>query len=126
MTRIPISELREQVQSGAIDADSALRQVELLLGSGDTAELLIARAHFIQLGDGHGYELDDARRSYEEAYRLDPEKPETLIELGHFFYAVMSDELTAEMYFRRALELGGGEECRRMLDNIVTGEIGLD
>ena len=118
MTRTPISELREQVRAGAIGADEALRQVELLLRAGSTADLLIARAHFIQLGDGHGYELDDARESYEQAYRLDPENPGPLIELGHFFYAVMSDELTAEMYFRRALELGGGEECHRMLDSI--------
>lgn len=125
MNHTPLEELYEQLGAGTIDADTALKQVESQLESGPTVKLLIARGAFIQLGEGVGHELEDARDSYEQAYRLDPENPVPLIELAHFFYAVMNDELTAEVYFRRAQELGGGEECSRMLKNIAAGEVGL-
>ncbi|MDJ0760802.1 MAG: hypothetical protein QNJ19_15510 [Woeseiaceae bacterium] len=126
MTHTPLSELRKQIRAGTIDADAALRQVESQLESGHTVGLLIARGDFIQLGDSVGYELDDARNSYARAHVLEPENPGPLMELGHFFYSVMDDELTAQMYFRRALELGGGEKCKRMLHDIAARETHLD
>ena len=108
MTHTHLSELRELVRAGTIDADAALQQVESKFESDQSAQLLIARGDFIQLGESAGYELEDATDSYAKAHELDPENPGPFMELGHFFYAVMGDELTAEMYFRRALELGGG------------------
>ncbi len=52
------------------------------------------------------YTLADARESYQRALAIDPENPEALQELGHFFDAVEPQPELAEEYFRRAIDRG--------------------
>lgn len=100
--------------------------IELDLETDQTPKLLIPRCDIVQLGEKGDYEREDAQKNYEKAHQLDSQNSQPLIALGRFFYAVMNDELTAKLYFRRALDLNGGEEYTRMLNNISTGEFGLD
>jgi hypothetical protein len=113
-----VQAIRDQLRAGALSADAALPLVESLLSKSRTAELLILRGDLIQLSDAAPYELEDAARSYEEAARLEPENPEPLEELGHFFDAVVPDYQKARAYYLAALRCGAGEACAAALADL--------
>ena len=67
------------------------------------------RGDLIQISDGDDlYELDDARKSYEQALVLDPDNAQALARLGHFYDAVAPDAALAEQFFLRAIAQGAG------------------
>ena len=72
------------------------------------AKLWCLRGDLIQLSAVSGYELEDARRSYEQALAIDPSCAEAYESIGFFEDAVMDDPRSAEPAFRQAISLGAG------------------
>jgi hypothetical protein len=115
-------EIRRQVRSGALTADAALLLVEQALLESPTASVWVLRGDLIQLSETPSRPLADAADSYREAHRLDPESPEPLEALGHFFDAVIPDRAEAERCYRAAIAAGAGEGCARALKELLDGE----
>jgi len=82
--------------------------------------LWILRGDLIQVSDDTTqYELEDALKSYRAAVRLDPRSPEAYESLGRYFDAVENRPREAESYFRKAIELGGGDSARDALAEVL-------
>ncbi len=56
------------------------------------------------------YELDDALKSYERALEIDPTNAEAYESIGYYEDAIMSNPVSAESPFRKAIELGAGRD----------------
>lgn len=66
------------------------------------ADLWHKRGHLIQLGsETIRHTLEDALASYFTALRLDPENPEIIGDIAHFFDAVMADETEGKKWFAK-------------------------
>ena len=71
------------VQNGA--SPQTLARIEgLLRRFPDSPDLWVLRGDAIQLGDGTGPSLSDARKAYEQALAIDPSHREAAKELAHF------------------------------------------
>ncbi|UXY54038.1 tetratricopeptide repeat protein [Pseudomonas tohonis] len=81
--------------------------------------LLIMKSTAIQLAeDSQGYTLDDAKEALFSALALDPENPETLMELGYFYYAVEDNTQNSITFFDDA-----AKKSRKILLNSIMGGI---
>ena len=86
-----------------------------------SAALWVLRGDMILLTDEEvaGYPDDEALRSYLRAADLDPQSPRPPLEIGHFFDAHKDDPAGALPYFRKAIDLGGGEPAARALEEAL-------
>jgi Tfp pilus assembly protein PilF len=109
-------ELRAQFQRGDVSADQALLVVDEAIVSDPSASWWILRGDLIQLADATSYELSDAAESYIQAAELEPDNPEPLEELGHFFDAVMDEPKKARTFYIAALAKGAGQTCSSALE----------
>lgn len=86
--------------------DEKLRIVcEALNEYPDDYDLLIMKGDFIQLADDSEYDLEEAKRQYEQALSIDPARPEACASLGYFHYAILDDDDGAELWFRKSLNI---------------------
>ena len=78
-----------------------------------SARLWVIRGDLIQLGpDDYRYSSDEALASYQRAVAADPRFDDAWKSIGHFFDAVMDDEVTAAAYFREAERLRLDDKTR--------------
>ena len=109
-------EIREQIAANGKATPEILRAIEGALAERpDDPNLWVLRGDAIQLSDGDGYELADAERSYREAIRRAPQHAAAHTELGYYYFAVMDDAARALPWFRRAVDLGGGDSAAKGL-----------
>jgi tetratricopeptide (TPR) repeat protein len=100
------------------DYEGALARVgELLRSWPDNPHLLLMQAELIQLGGESSPALADARAALERSAALDPEAPQTHLELGQFKFAVEDAAKDAVKDFDRAIAL-----CQRLLREALTGK----
>ena len=120
-----ITDLRRRVLREGEAAPEDIDAIdEILEAEGPTVDLLLLRGQMIQLISGVGpEELEQALASYEEALELDPSRPEPYEEIAHFMDDVADDPEEAEAFFRKAIELGGGESAREGLREVL-GQLG--
>jgi tetratricopeptide (TPR) repeat protein len=70
------------------------------------------RGDVIQLGpESCSHNLEDARACYQRAIEIDPKFIEAWESLGHFYNAVLDDEIAAQKYFSEAERLKGHREA---------------
>jgi hypothetical protein len=68
-----------------------------------SARLWVIRGDLIQLGpESNPHSLEDALGSYFRATEIDPQFIEAWEKIGHFYDAVMDDEVEARKYFQEA------------------------
>jgi tetratricopeptide (TPR) repeat protein len=80
--------------------DEAVRTVP------NSAKLWVIRGDLIQLGtETSPHSLEDALHSYFRATEIDPEFAEAWESVGHFYDAVLGDEVQAQRYFQEAARL---------------------
>lgn len=87
--------------------DEAIRLIDKAVGEyPNESTFWHQRGHLIQLGsDATPHTLEDALASYFAALRLDPENPEILYDIAHFFDVVMEDELEAKKWFSKVQQI---------------------
>src|SRR5262245_2081527 len=90
------TEIRSGLKSGSLTPDVALPLVNAALRHDDVASLHVLRGILILLSDSADVELDDARKAFERAIEISPDRPEAYEELGHYFDAVMRDREKAK------------------------------
>lgn len=99
--------------------DLAIGEYKILKHEQLTPSLLIMKSTAIQLAeDSQGYTLDDAKEALLSALALDPENPETLMELGYFCYAVEDNTLESISFFDDA-----AKNSRKIFLNSIIGGI---
>jgi tetratricopeptide (TPR) repeat protein len=80
---------------------------------------LVAKGELIQLGSATiSHDLDEARRSFQDALDIDESYVPALIELAFFHYAVEDDSQQALPLFEKAVEI-----CIRQLTEAVEGKM---
>jgi cytochrome c-type biogenesis protein CcmH/NrfG len=85
-------------------ADDAVRDVP------SSPKFWVIRGDLIQLGSGETpHTLEDALASYRTAARLDPGYAEAWEKIGHYYDAILDDEVTARPYFEKARQLRQSE-----------------
>lgn len=117
-----IEKIREAKNSFINDelSPEPLRLVEEALAQHPNSALLhCIRGDFIQLWDVPGYELEDALKSYERAAALDPQCAEAYESMGYYHDVIAQDLERSEMAFRRAIELGAGEQSYSGLARVM-------
>ncbi len=117
-----IEKIREVRKSFIKDESSPvpLRLVEEALAQHPgSASLYCIRGDCIQLWNVPEYELKDALASYERAAALDPQCAEAYESIGYYYDAIDEDLEKAEAAFRRAVELGGGEQSYAGLARVM-------
>lgn len=77
---------------------------ELLADWPGAASLHVLRAELIQLGEDDGPPLEEAKRSLNEALRLDDESIDAMLEKAHFEFAIEDDAKMAAKTFDTAIE----------------------
>jgi len=93
---------------------------EALVKYPNSAKLHCLLGDLIQLSDAFPeYELSDALKAYEKATVLDPTCPEAFEEIGYYYDAIDEDLEKSEAAFRRAVELGGGEQSYAGLGRVL-------
>ena len=103
-----IASIKAMIPEGGFAPPAALLHAEAAIKQYPNApELWCLRGDLIQLTDSvdDGYSLDDALSSYQQAIRIDPTYAEGYEEIGHYYNAVMDDEVRAQPYFDRAATL---------------------
>ena len=86
----------------------------------NSAKLWELRGRIIQLGsEDIPFPLSEALRSYERAVEVDPDFAEVYNEIGYFHDVFSDDYKAAEAAFRRAIDLGYGEEAHRGLARVL-------
>jgi tetratricopeptide (TPR) repeat protein len=77
----------------------------------DNDELWCWRGDLIQMASLEAnYELDDALKSYKRALEINPSNAEAYESVGCYEDAIMSNPASAESSFRKAIELGAGQD----------------
>jgi predicted Zn-dependent protease len=99
--------------------DRALAEADDLLQYWpDNPRLLVLRGCLIQLQAAEqAPPLKEARATLERAVSLDDESPASLLELGHFLFAVEDDAKSAARAFDKAIQL-----CKRILKDALLGK----
>ena len=93
---------------------------EALVKYPNSAKLHCLLGDLIQLSDAFPeYELSDALKAYEKAAVLDPSCAEAFEEIGYYYDAIDEDLEKSEAAFRRAVELGGGEQSYAGLARVM-------
>jgi tetratricopeptide (TPR) repeat protein len=72
----------------------------------DSDEVLLAT-----IPESCSHNLEDARACYQRAIEIDPKFIEAWESLGHFYNAVLDDEIAAQKYFSEAERLKGHREA---------------
>lgn len=99
---------------------------EILEREGPSAEALVLRGQMMQLvGEDDPEALDEALACFREAIEVDPRSAEAHEELAHFLDDVVDEPEEAEVFFRRALELGAGASAREGLRDVLS-QLGRD
>jgi hypothetical protein len=87
-------------------------EVEAASEAKPSVEGLVLLGVLIQMNDSEvGPELDAARVAFERAAELDPCDPEPLVELGHYYDAILDEPELAKAFFERAIACGGDSEA---------------
>ena len=76
------------------------------------------RGDLIRLSEAYADARDESLASYERAIHLDPGFAGAYEGLGAYYESVVGDYDRAETAFRKAVELGGGEESRTGLTRV--------
>lgn len=102
-----LSQLRERVPNeGDASLDVIALADEAVQAFPESARLWCLRGDLIQLGpENNPRSLEDALASFRRAIELDPGFVEAWEEIGHFYDAVLDDELGAQRYFQEAARL---------------------
>ena len=95
-------------EEGEASAEAVCLAEEAVAAFPKCAKLWCLRGDLIQLSAVPGYELEDARRSYEHALSVDARCAEAYESIGFFEDAGMDDPQAAEPAFRQAISLGAG------------------
>lgn len=66
-------------------------------------QLLVMRAHMIELSSDTEYPLEEIEECYRKALSLDPNYYPALLELGYYYLNVLDDAANAEHWFRQYL-----------------------
>ena len=86
----------------------------------DSPSLWCLRGDMIQLSDEDiECSLDDVLPSYQKALDLNPAWGEAYESIGYFYDKALDKPADAEVYFRKALELGRGESAASGLRDIL-------
>jgi tetratricopeptide (TPR) repeat protein len=64
--------------------------------------------------------LEEALTCFQDAVKLDPASAEAYEELAHFLDDVADEPAEAEVFFRRAIELGAGESAHEGLRDVLS------
>jgi TolB-like protein/Tfp pilus assembly protein PilF len=87
------------------------------------ARLSRMRARRLPLGDSAQINRDAAREAFENAQKLQPDSPETLLALGSYQYGVLRDFVAAKATFERVSKiLPSSSEALIALAEVVRGE----
>ncbi|MGI8543454.1 MAG: tetratricopeptide repeat protein [Aridibacter sp.] len=77
----------------------------------ESAKLWCLRGDLIQIGSSEtNYELNDSLESYKKALEIDPSSFEAHESIGFFYDDHLGNYSLAEESFRKAIDLGAGEE----------------
>lgn len=105
--RNPMGSLQDVVE-GLMKArkfDEALGRIEEAGEEALSPQLWVVRGRCIQLGEGKGVPLEEAKKSFRRALELDGRCLEAWIELGYYVLCVEDDAREAHGIFRKAAEL---------------------
>jgi tetratricopeptide (TPR) repeat protein len=99
--------------------EDALAEVSRLLKDWpDNPHLLVMWADLVQLQDTEeGPTLEDAKAAYQRATELDPQAPEALMELGHYYFAIEDDAESAGKCYAKAITL-----CKQFLKEALLAQ----
>lgn len=105
--RISVGSLQDVVE-GLMKArkfDAASGRIEEAGEEALSPQLWVARGRCIQLGEGKGAPLEEAKKSFRRALELDGRCLEAWIELGYYVLCVEDDAREAYGIFRKAAEV---------------------
>ena len=117
-----LNKIRKRVAREGTAAPADLEELDRILeADGPSAELLILRGQLMQLvADEEPDALDEAIACFRDAIELDPASAEAHEELAHFLDEIADEPAEAEIFFRRAIELGAGESAREGLRDVLS------
>lgn len=115
-----VTEAKQLLREDALSPEPLSLVLRALAQHPDSAKLHCLFGDLIQLSDAFPeYELSDALKAYEKAAVLDPSCAEAFEEIGYYYDAIDEDLEKSEAAFRRAVELGGGEQSYAGLGRVL-------
>jgi tetratricopeptide (TPR) repeat protein len=117
-----LNKIRKRVAREGTAVPADIEELDQILeADGPSAEILILRGQLMQLvADEEPDALDEALACFRDAIELDPASAEACEELAHFLDDVADEPEEAEVFFRRAIELGAGESAREGLRDVLS------
>jgi len=117
-----LNKIRRRVAREGTAAPQDIEELDgILEADGPSAELLILRGQLMQLvADEEPDALEEALACFKDAVELDPASAEAHEELAHFLDDVADEPEQAEIFFRRAIELGAGDSARDGLRDVLS------